>query len=75
MALVRITIVIGYLLTSVCFSRTQPIHVVFINPGSVKNIGVWHLTSNFMQAAADDLEIKVSPLKCRAAFDSMRRIH
>lgn len=59
MALLRITIVIFYLLSSVCFSSTQPIHVVFINPGSVKDIGVWGLVSNFMQAAADDLEIKL----------------
>jgi len=60
MALIRIIIVFtAFLLTSVCFSGNQAIHVVFINPGSVKDIGVWHLTSNFMQAAADDLGIQL----------------
>lgn len=34
-------------------------HVLFLNPGQEQDIGVWHLTSKFMQAAADDLGIKL----------------
>jgi len=38
------------------------LHVTFLNPGNAKDIGVWHLVSNFMQAAADDLDITLEVL-------------
>lgn len=40
----------------------KEISVSFLNPGSAKDIGVWHLVSNFMQAAADDLHINLEIL-------------
>jgi len=40
----------------------KDLHVTFLNPGSAKDIGVWHLVSNFMQAAADDLNITLEVL-------------
>jgi ABC-type sugar transport system substrate-binding protein len=44
---------------SLCSAQEKPLHVVFFNPGAVVDIGVWHLTSNFMQAAANDLGLNL----------------
>lgn len=40
----------------------KDLHVTFLNPGAAKDIGVWHLVTNFMQAAADDLDIALEVL-------------
>ena len=40
----------------------KDLHVTFLNPGSADDIGVWGLVSNFMQAAADDLDITLEIL-------------
>ena len=40
----------------------KDLRVTFLNPGSSKDIGVWRMVSNFMQAAADDLNIKLEIL-------------
>jgi len=42
--------------------HAKDIHVTFLNPGNAKDVGVWHLVSNFMQAAADDLDIALEVL-------------
>jgi len=44
------------------WGHAENIHVTFLNPGSAKDIGVWHLVANFMQAAADDLNISLEVL-------------
>jgi ABC-type sugar transport system substrate-binding protein len=44
------------------WAHAENIHVTFLNPGSAKDIGVWRLVSNFMQAAADDLNITLEVL-------------
>ena len=40
----------------------KDLHVTFLNPGNAKDAGVWYLVSNFMQAAADDLDIALEVL-------------
>jgi ABC-type sugar transport system substrate-binding protein len=44
------------------FGYAQDLHATFLNPGSAKDIGVWSLVSNFMQAAAEDLNITMEIL-------------
>jgi len=39
------------------YGYAKDLHVTFLNPGSAEDIGVWHMVSNFMQAAAEDLNI------------------
>ncbi|WP_163336443.1 ABC transporter substrate-binding protein [Desulfopila sp. IMCC35008] len=47
---------------SVNWGYAKDLHVTFLNPGSTKDVGVWHLVSHFMQAAADDLDIALEIL-------------
>ena len=48
-------------LTGPAFGRDM--RVVFLNPGSADNIGVWGLVDRFMQAAADRLGIRLEILR------------
>ncbi|MBT4088437.1 MAG: ABC transporter substrate-binding protein [Deltaproteobacteria bacterium] len=43
-------------------SQAKNLNILFLNPGGVKDIGVWHMVSTFMQAAADDLGIQLDVL-------------
>ena len=57
------TILAIFLLASVANrGHAKELSVTFLNPGSAKDIGVWRLVSNFMQAAADDLGIDLEIL-------------
>ena len=47
---------------SVNWGYAKDVHVTFLNPGNAEDVGVWHLLSNFMQAAADDLDIALEVL-------------
>jgi len=47
---------------SVNWGYAKDLHVTFLNPGNAEDVGVWHLLSNFMQAAADDLDIALEVL-------------
>jgi len=57
------TVLAIFLLSGVAnWGHAKELSVTFLNPGSAKDIGVWHLVSNFMQAAADDLRINLEIL-------------
>lgn len=43
-------------------ASAREMRVVFLNPGSVEDIGMWGLAANFMQAAADSLGIRLEVL-------------
>lgn len=44
------------------YETSEKINVLFFNPGAEEDIGVWHLVSKFMKAAADDLSINLEIL-------------
>ncbi|MDM8549443.1 ABC transporter substrate-binding protein [Desulfobacterales bacterium HSG2] len=59
---VRVVLIMG-IITGICgFCPAKDLQVVFLNPGGAKDIGVWHMVSNFMGAAADDLGIQLETI-------------
>lgn len=60
--LLAVTVCLCLAGTRESLSAPRPMHVVFLNPGSQEDIGMWGFASHFMTAAAEDLGIELKIL-------------
>lgn len=54
----KITILLSVIFLSLNL-YSKELNVLFLNPGSKNDIGVWYMVSKFMKAAAEDLDINL----------------